>query len=80
MVTALRLAGFRIVIFSDDHEPAHVHIFGDGEAKINLSSGPGRQPELVWAVGMKHADIRKCMRLVEDNREALLAHWNEIHG
>jgi hypothetical protein len=63
MVTILRLAGFRIVIFSDDHEPAHVHVF-----------------ELIWAVGMKHADVRKCMRLVEENRETLLAYWDEIHG
>lgn len=78
MVTILRLAGFRIVIFSDDHEPAHV--FGDGEAKINLSSGSTRRPELIWAVGMKHADVRKCMRLVEENRETLLAYWDEIHG
>jgi hypothetical protein len=79
MVTVLRAEGIRIVIFSDDHEPAHVHAFGDGEAKINLS-GPGSRPTLVWAVGMKHAEIRKCMRLVGQNREALLAQWNEIHG
>ena len=37
MITVLRADGFRIVIFSDDHQPAHVHVFGDGEAKINLS-------------------------------------------
>ena len=79
MITVLRSEGFRIVIFSDDHEPAHVHVFGDGEAKINLAGADDR-PELVWAVGMKHADIRKCMRLVEANREALLARWNDIHG
>jgi hypothetical protein len=79
MVTVLRAEGFRIVIFSDDHEPAHVHVFGDGEAKINLS-GAGRRAELIWAVGMKSADIRKCVRLVEENREVLLVQWNEIHG
>ena len=79
MITVLRAEGFRILIFSDDHEPAHVHVFGDGEAKINLS-GPNDRPELIWAVGMKHADIRKSMRLIERNREALLVGWNEIHG
>lgn len=65
MVTVLRTGSFRVVIFSNDHEPAHVHVFGDGEAKINLSDPDGR-PELIWAVGMKHADIRKCMRLIEE--------------
>lgn len=79
MITVLRVGGFRIVIFSDDHEPARVHVFGDGEAKINLS-GPDDRPELIWAVRMKHTDVRKSMRLVEENREALLARWDEIHG
>ena len=79
MVTVLRSEGFRIVIFLDDHEPAHVHVFGDGEVKINLVGADGR-PELIWAVGMKHADIRRCLQLVGQNRELLLARWNEMHG
>jgi hypothetical protein len=36
MVAIYRAHGVRIVIFVDDHEPAHVHVFGDGQAKINL--------------------------------------------
>ena len=51
MVTVMRAEGLRVVIFTNDHEPAHVHVFGDGEAKINLR-GPGDTPELVWADGM----------------------------
>lgn len=79
MITVLRAKGFRIVIFTDDHEPAHVHVFGDGEAKINLT-GAGGRAELIWTVGMSRADIRKCIRLVGENREALLQRWNDIHG
>ncbi|WP_244475818.1 DUF4160 domain-containing protein [Methylobacterium sp. Leaf93] len=37
MVTVLRSGGLRVIIFVDDHEPAHVHVFGDGHAKINLA-------------------------------------------
>ena len=47
MVTVLRAQGLRVVIFANDHQPAHVHIFGDGEAKINLL-GAGGTPALVW--------------------------------
>ena len=36
IVTVLRANGLRVVIFVNDHLPAHVHVFGDGEAKINL--------------------------------------------
>jgi hypothetical protein len=79
MVTVLREQGLRIVIFLDDHEPAHVHVFGDGEAKINLV-GTGGLPELVWAVGMKRTDIRRAMSLVLEQREILMNRWNEIHG
>jgi len=28
MVTIYRGEGLRVVIFADDHEPAHVHVFG----------------------------------------------------
>ena len=41
MVTVLRAQGLRVVIFLNDHHPAHVHVFGDGEAKINLSGPDG---------------------------------------
>ena len=58
MVTVLRAHGLRIVIYSDDHHPAHVHVFGDGEVKINLA-GAGGAPELVRAVGMTRAEIRR---------------------
>lgn len=77
MVTVLREAGFRAVIFLDDHEPAHVHVFGDGEAKVDLRSDP---PRLLWARGMSRGDIRKCMQMVTENRLPLLARWEEIHG
>jgi hypothetical protein len=36
MVTVLREAGMRFVIYTDDHEPAHTHVYGDGEARINI--------------------------------------------
>ena len=48
MVTVLRAHGLRVVIFVNDHQPAHVHVFGDGEAKINLHGSDGA-PALVWA-------------------------------
>ena len=38
MPTVLRQDGFEFVIYTNDHEPMHVHAYkGDGEAKIELS-------------------------------------------
>ncbi len=65
MVTVYRAQGLRVVIFVDDHEPAHVHVFGDGEAKINLLGTTG-SPELIWANGMTRADLRRAMRIVNE--------------
>jgi hypothetical protein len=48
MVTVLRADGLRVVIYVNDHLPAHVHVFGGGEAKINLIGTQGG-PDLVWA-------------------------------
>ncbi len=56
MVTIYRGNGLQVVIFVDDHEPAHVHVFGDGQAKINLI-GPDGDPELIWADNMKRNDV-----------------------
>lgn len=79
MVTIHRAHGLRVIIFTDDHEPAHVHVFGDGQAKINLV-GPDGAPTLVWAEGMKANDLRRAMRLVRDQQEGFLAKWRAIHG
>lgn len=79
MVVIHRAAGLRVIVFVDDHEPAHVHILGDGEAKINLAGEDGK-PELVWAVGMSRADIRRAFRLVVEQQDTFLARWRAIHG
>ena len=79
MVTVHREHGLRVVIFTDDHVPAHVHVFGDGEAKIDLQ-GPNGAPALLWAVGMTRAEVRQAMQVVADQRDALLAAWRLLHG
>mgnify|MGYP000432087216 CR=1 FL=1 len=79
MSTVLRGSGFRVVIYANDHNPAHVHVFGSGEAKVNLMGTDGR-PQLIWAFGMKVAEVRKAMHLVDDHQVLLLEAWDRIHG
>jgi len=49
MVTVFGAHGLRVIIFVNDHPPAHVHVFGDGQAKINLR---GPMVRLNWS-GLK---------------------------
>jgi hypothetical protein len=65
MVTVHREAGLRFIIFADDHEPAHVHVIGDGHAKINLAGADAR-PTLIDSDGLKAGDLRKAMRIVSE--------------
>ncbi len=78
MVTVLRADGLRVVIYINDHVPAHVHVFGDGEAKINLV-GEGA-PNLVWADNMTRGEVRRSMRIVAEQLAYLLQRWEDIHG
>jgi hypothetical protein len=79
MVTIHRARGLRVVVYLDDHEPAHVHVFGGGQAKINLVGSMGN-PELVWVEGMTRGEVRRAMKLMTEQRDSFLAEWRRIHG
>jgi hypothetical protein len=77
MVTIWREAGLRIVIYVNDHHPAHVHVVGDGEAKINLLGPNG--PYLIWTIDMTRADVRRALRIVTEQQAFFLNRWTQIH-
>lgn len=79
MITVLREGGFRIAIYLTDHLPEHVHVFGDGEAKIELGGQDGGV-RVVWSFGMKRGDVRRAVTIVNANRDALIRRWRELHG
>ena len=58
MVVIHRAYGFRFVIYTVDHEPAHIHITGAGQAKINLDGFVGA-PELVYSIDIKRSDMKR---------------------
>lgn len=79
MVVVHRAFGFRFVIYTQDHEPAHVHITGAGQAKINLL-GQNGNPELVYSIGIKRADLRRILNEVAVEQSRFLTEWERIHG
>lgn len=79
MVVVHRAHGFRFVIYTADHEPAHIHITGAGQAKINLQ-GPDGNPEIVSSVGIKRSDLRRLVTEVKERRHHFLEEWERIHG
>lgn len=80
MPTMLRQDGFQFRIYTDDHEPMHVHVFKAGEELI-INLGDERTPVSVREnLGMSRKDERKALVIAGDNQEYLIERWREIHG
>ncbi len=79
MAVVHRAYGYRFVIYTLDHALAHVHITGDGQAKINLL-GAGGAPEVVYSLGVKRSDLLRLMAEVVRRRAAFLLERERIHG
>lgn len=79
MVVVHRAFGYRFVIYTLDHEPAHVHITGSGQAKVDLL-GPHGRPRLVYSIGIKRHELRRLLAEVVERRDDFLKEWEHIHG
>ena len=79
MVTIHRAYGLRFVIYLNDHDPEHIHVFGDGEAKIDIVETDG-QPSILHVIGMKASDRRKTLDVIKENQEWFLSEWNRLQG
>ena len=77
----LQQDGFKIRIFVDDHEPAHVHARCDQAlVVINLAVADGQVPTIRT---VKHASAelqRTALRIVNEHNDFLLENWRRIHG
>jgi hypothetical protein len=76
MPTVYRAYGMAFIIYVDDHPPPHVHVIGDGVAKINLEPAIA----LVHCRGLSKADVRRAFDVVVLHRPEMLEAWKRIHG
>jgi hypothetical protein len=72
--------GLRFVIWPNDHDPAHVHVFSaDAEATILLGE-PGGYPRLLENRRMGRRDVARALETVLEHRSMFLRRWSEVHG
>ena len=77
MPTALRFDGLRVVIYPNDHRPAHVHVIGGGgEAVFNLAG----ELELRENHGFDSKSLRRIWAELQNNQAHLITKWEDIHG
>jgi hypothetical protein len=80
MPVVLRFGGLRVVIWPNDHRPAHVHVKGaDGEAVFNLNC-PGGPPALRESYGFRLADLNRIEDALATAITVLCTHWRTFHG
>ena len=80
MPTILIIFGWRVVIYPNDHRPAHVHVIGNGcEAVFNLHC-PNGPPELRENYGFSRKDLAKIVGELVANLAMLCSEWRRIHG
>jgi hypothetical protein len=80
MPTIMRIDGLRVVIWPNDHRPAHVHVIGGGrEAVFNLNcpDGPVRLRE---SFGFRLTRLNGVEAALMAELSALCAEWSRIHG
>lgn len=75
MPTVLNENGVKVVIYTHDHPPPHVHCkVGNGEVVINLEPVSIREVK-----GAKANEVKKALKVVEANQDFLLSKWYEIN-
>ncbi|OYY28396.1 MAG: hypothetical protein B7Y65_01360 [Azorhizobium sp. 35-67-15] len=80
MPTVLRLEGLRVVIYPNDHRPAHVHVIGSGGEAVFLlhcPEGPSELREIYGFSPTKAGDIKKAL---DAALTGLCENWKAIHG
>ena len=77
MPTLFILFGLRFYFYSEEHLPIHIHVKNaDGQAKFNVEP----EIELVYNKGLKQKDLNLAEKIINENKEIIIARWNEYHS
>lgn len=80
MPTVLRLRRLRVVIYSNDHRPSHVHVIGRGCEAVFYLRCPSGPVELRENYGFSRKVIRQTRGGLADRLDELCQAWENIHG
>jgi Domain of unknown function (DUF4160) len=79
MPTIANENGMKIVVWSNDHQPPHVHVFGkDWEVRVLIGA-----EAVLYSVDTGNPyskQVSRAVELVGRHLEACNSKWREIHG
>jgi hypothetical protein len=80
MPTVFRFDGLRVVIYPNDHRPAHVHVMGAGGEAVFILQCPNGPPLLRESLGFKSGDLNRIETMLETILSDLCNQWSLFHG
>lgn len=80
MPTVHRFDGLRVVIYSNDHRPAHVHVMGGGCEAVFVLNAPLGPPQLRENYGFAARQLAAIERELASQLRRLDSEWGAIHG
>lgn len=80
MPTVLRFDGLRVVIYPNDHRPAHVHVIGADAEAVFVLNAPDGPVTLRESLGFRSAALDRIAAVLEANLAAMAGAWERIHG
>ncbi|MFT4180021.1 MAG: DUF4160 domain-containing protein [Thermomonas sp.] len=80
MATVLKFLGYRVVIYSNDHRPCHVHVMNVEHEAIFELHCPHGPPSLRENHGSRKARLNLIASRLQDNLNHLCRQWRNIHG
>jgi hypothetical protein len=83
MVTIARFRGMDLLVYSNDHAPAHAHVRKSGEWTLKIEFSKEGKPSRIMEdaySGLVPSKWRKlAIKLVEDNLDDCQNAWNRFH-
>ena len=79
MPVVFRFDGFRVIIYPNDHRPAHVHVQGAGVEAVFILDCPEGPPRLRESFGLKRFDVGYVIKALTAELAMLCAEWSSVH-
>jgi hypothetical protein len=78
--TVLRINGLKVIVYPNDHRPAHVHVIGPEHEALFYLGCPEGPVSLRENFGFSTRELTRIERALTTNLTALCSAWKEIHN
>jgi hypothetical protein len=80
MPTVARIGGLRVVVYPNDHRPAHVHVLGAGREAVFVLNCPQGPPTIRGYTGFSGTELRGILAELTGLLATLCKEWSNVHG